>query len=216
MIATKWEWVDDVMKFVSILQKENTKRIATRDLNEALQHEMIQRPPRFPKNKICKILYATQIAVDAPTFIVFVNHKARANFAFKKWVENSIRKNFGFVGVPIVIKYRNRWESWKERDIFVKYDEQDVTNAGLEAIQPWDDYEDVRKSDQTERNPYTNKWVRKREKHVSKYDEVKKSKKNQKFFLILFSTRFLNAKLARALWFTKTIKVGASTAIWVA
>jgi hypothetical protein len=38
-----------------------------------------------------------------------------------------------------------------------------------------------RKSDQTERNPYTNKWVRKREKHVSKYDEVKKSKKNQKF-----------------------------------
>ena len=92
---------------------------------------MIQRPPRFPKNKICKILYATQIAVDAPTFIVFVNHKARANFAFKKWVENSIRKNFWFVGVPIVIKYRNRWESWKERDIFVKYNEQDVENAGL-------------------------------------------------------------------------------------
>jgi len=184
MIATKWEWIDDVMKFVSILQKENTKRIATRDLNEALQHEMIQRPPRFPKNKICKILYATQIAVDAPTFIVFVNHKARANFAFKKWVENSIRKNFWFVGVPIVIKYRNRWESWRERDIFVKYNEEDVANAGLEAIQPWDDYEEEpisRKSDKNERNPYTNKWVRKREKHVSKYDEVKKSKKNQKF-----------------------------------
>ena len=187
MIAIKWEWIDDMMKFVSILQKENTKRIATRDLNESLQHEMIQRPPRFPKNKICKILYATQIAVDAPTFIVFVNHKARANFAFKKWVENSIRKNFWFVGVPIVIKYRNRWESWKERDIFVKYNEEDVENAGLEAIQPWDDYEEEnpvkksRKSDQTERNPYTNKWVRKREKHVSKYDEVKKSKKKQKF-----------------------------------
>lgn len=187
MIATEWQWIDDVMKFVSILQKENTKRIATRDLNEALQHEMIQRPPRFPKNKICKILYATQIAVDAPTFIVFVNHKARANFAFKKWVENSIRKNFWFIGVPIVIKYRNRWESWKERDIFVKYNEEDVANAGLEAIQPWDDYEEEtpvrksRESDQTERNPYTNKWVRKREKHVSKYDEVKKSKKNQRF-----------------------------------
>ena len=187
MIATKWEWVDDVMKFVSILQKENTKRISTRDLNDALQHEMIQRPPRFPKNKICKILYATQIAIDAPTFIVFVNHKARANFAFKKRVENSIRKNFWFVGVPIVIKYRNRWESGKERDIFVKYNEEDVTNAWLEAIQPWDDYEEEvpvrrsRKSNQDERNPYTNKWVRKREKHVSKYDEVKKSKKNQKF-----------------------------------
>jgi hypothetical protein len=89
--------------------------------------------------------------------------------------------------VPIVIKYRNRWESWKERDIFVKYNEEDVVNAGLEAIQPWDDYEDEapvkksRKSDQTERNPYTNKWVRKREKHVSKFEEVKKSKAKQRF-----------------------------------
>jgi len=187
MIAIKWEGIDDVMKFVSILQKENTKRIATRDLNEALQHEMIQRPPRFPKNKICKILYATQIAVDAPTFIVFVNHKARANFAFKKRVENSIRKNFWFIWVPIVIKYRNRGESGKERDIFVKYNEQDVENAWLEAIQPWDDYEKEmpvkksRKSDLNERNPYTNKWVRKREKHVSKFEEVKKSRTKQRF-----------------------------------
>ena len=187
MIATEWQGIDDVMKFVSILQKENTKRISTRDLNEALQHEMIQRPPRFPKNKICKILYATQIAVDAPTFIIFVNHKARANFAFKKWVENSIRKNFWFIGVPIVIKYRNRWESWKERDIFVKYNEENVNNAWLEAIQPWDDLEEEtpikksRKSNQNERNPYTNKWVRKRERRVNKYEEVKKSKKKQKF-----------------------------------
>lgn len=186
MIATRWEWIDDVMKFVSILQKENTKRISTRDLNQALQHEMIQRPPRFPKNKICKILYVTQIAVDAPTFIVFVNHKSRANFAFKKRVENSIRKHFWFIGVPIVIKYRNRWESWKERDILVKYNEEDVNNAGLEAIQPWDDYEEEpirasRKSNLNERNPYTNKWVRKRERHVSKYEEIKKSKKNQTF-----------------------------------
>jgi hypothetical protein len=34
----------------------------------------------------------------------------------------------------------------------------------------------VTKSNQNERNPYTNKWIRKREKHVSKYDEVKATK----------------------------------------
>ena len=212
MIATKWEWIDDVMKFVSILQKENTKRIATRDLNEALQHEMIQRPPRFPKNKICKILYATQIAVDAPTFIVFVNHKARANFAFKKRVENSIRKNFWFIWVPIVIKYRNRGESGKERDIFVKYNEQDVENAWLEAIQPWDDYEEEmpvkksRKSDLNERNPYTNKWVRKREKHVSKFEEIKKSKKNQ-----TFPTEDVIEQWSKDRWSTKRVETKTSS-----
>jgi len=187
MVATKWEWIEDVMKFVSILQKENTKRISTRDLNQALQREMIQRPPRFPKNKICKILYATQIAVDAPTFIVFVNHKSRANFAFKKRVENSIRKNFWFIWVPIVIKYRNRWESWKERDIFIKYNEEDVNNAWLEAIQSTDTFkeeiqiEEIEQPKVSEKNPYTNKWVRKREKHTTKYEDIKESKKTQQF-----------------------------------
>ena len=196
MIATKWEWIDDVMKFVAILQKENTKRIWTRELNDAIQREMIQRPPRFPKNKICKILYITQIAVDAPTFIVFVNHKARANFAFKKRVENSIRKHFWFIGVPIVIKYRNRGESGKERNIFVKYEEEHVHEAGLENVQSDDEYEDsyegkrreksekklrMNTDERKEKNPYTNKWVRKREKHVSKYDEVEKTDTKQSF-----------------------------------
>lgn len=214
MVATKWEWIDDVLKFVSILQKENTKRISTRDLNQALQREMIQRPPRFPKNKICKILYATQIAIDAPTFIVFVNHKARANFAFKKRVENSIRKNFGFVGVPVVIKYRNRGESWKERDIFVKYNEEDVNSAGLESIQNDDIFEtydevEVQETQKkswklekkwkpdSEKNPYTNKWVRKREKHVSKFDEVKKDKRNQNFIDEYSKTEWKSNKIIK-------------------
>jgi GTP-binding protein len=42
-------------------------------------------------------MYATQIEIDAPTFMIFVNHKNRVNFAFKKWIENVIRRNFGFV-----------------------------------------------------------------------------------------------------------------------
>jgi GTP-binding protein len=111
MTATQGEGIDKMMKMVSLLHQENQKRIGTRELNKAIQSEMIQRPPRFPKNKIAKILYATQIAVDAPTFVMFVNHKSRVNFAFKKRVENTIRKHFGFIGVPLVIKYKNRGES---------------------------------------------------------------------------------------------------------
>jgi len=127
------------MKMVGKLQQENTKRIQTRELNKAVQQEMIMRPPRFPKNKIVKILYATQIAVDAPTFVIFVNHKSRVNFAFKKWLENTIRRHFGFVGVPIVVKYRNRGENGMEREILVKYNEEEAEqleeagNEGAEA-----------------------------------------------------------------------------------
>lgn len=76
---------------------EAEKRIDTNELNKAINTEMIKRPPRFPKNKICKLYYITQIDINAPTFVAFINKKERANFAFKKWIENSIRNNFGFV-----------------------------------------------------------------------------------------------------------------------
>jgi predicted GTPase len=55
---------------------------------------MIKRPPRFPKNKVCRLYYITQVDINAPTFIAFVNKKDRANFAFKKWIDNTIRKYF--------------------------------------------------------------------------------------------------------------------------
>lgn len=161
MVALEGKWIDDVMKMIGMLQKENQKRIWTRDLNKALQFDMIQRPPRFPKNKIAKILYATQIAVDAPTFVIFVNHKSRVNFAFKKWVENVIRKNFWFIWVPIVIKYRNRGENWMEKNVQVQYDEQQAQEYGqdTETVESNNPY-----NTKAIKNPYNNKGKRKREK----------------------------------------------------
>ena len=116
MVATTGKWQADIIKMAILLRKENMKRIETAELNKAINSEFIQRPPRFPKNKICKILYLTQIQVDAPTFLVFVNHKNRANFAFRKRIENGLRKNFGFVGIPIVIKFKERGEREVEKE----------------------------------------------------------------------------------------------------
>ena len=95
---------------VSNIKQEAEKRIDTNELNKVISIEMLKRPPRFPKNKICKMYYITQVDINAPTFVAFVNKKERANFAFKKWIENSIRKNFGFIGTPIVIRFKERNE----------------------------------------------------------------------------------------------------------
>jgi len=61
-------------------------------------------------------MYITQIDINAPTFIAFVNHKERANFAFKRWLENTIRKHFGFMGTPIVIRFKERQDSRLPKD----------------------------------------------------------------------------------------------------
>ena len=103
--------IPEIFKHMSTIKKEAEKRIETSQLNDIIGKEFISRPPRFPKNKACKILYVTQVDINAPTFVAFVNHKDRANFAFKRWLENSIRKHFGFIGTPIVIRFKERQDS---------------------------------------------------------------------------------------------------------
>ncbi len=114
LVAQTWEHRDDLFAKIKFLYAEASRRIETNTLNKIISTEYITRPPRFPKNKICKILYITQVDINAPTFVVFVNHKSRANFAFKRWIENSIRKHFEFTWVPLVIRFKER--SQKEED----------------------------------------------------------------------------------------------------
>lgn len=108
IVAKEWKWVSDMLDMLWDITAEAEKRIDTNELNKAINAEMIKRPPRFPKNKICKLYYITQIDVNAPTFVAFINKKDRANFAFKKWLENSIRNNFWFIWTPIVIRFKEK------------------------------------------------------------------------------------------------------------
>lgn len=87
------------------IRGEYGKHIPTSKLNKALQKVWINNPPRFPKNKICKFYYATQVENTPPKFKVYINNDEHLNFAFKKWVENAIREQFGFVGIPLEFEY---------------------------------------------------------------------------------------------------------------
>jgi len=108
IVAKEWKWVNVMLDMLGNIISEAEKRIDTNELNKVINAEMIKRPPRFPKNKICKLYYITQIDINAPTFVAFINKKDRANFAFKKWIENSIRNNFWFIWTPIVIRFKEK------------------------------------------------------------------------------------------------------------
>jgi GTP-binding protein len=123
--------IDKIFTIAKDVKKEAEKRIETGLLNKAINAEYISRPPRFPKNKICKILYITQTDINAPTFVAFINHKDRANFAFTKRLENSIRKHFNFIGTPIVIKFKDREEKKEEK--LQQTDREQVDQGGRTA-----------------------------------------------------------------------------------
>ncbi len=62
---------------------------------------MISLQPPVMGGRRLKIYYATQQSVLPPTFILFVNHEELMHFSYQRYLENQIRKSFGFEGTPL-------------------------------------------------------------------------------------------------------------------
>ena len=60
------------------------------------------------RNRLPKILYATQVAVGPPTFVIFVNDPELVHFSYRRYLENRIRAEYGFLGTPIRLIFRQR------------------------------------------------------------------------------------------------------------
>jgi len=65
-------------------------------------------PPSHVRNRLPKIFYATQVSVAPPTFVVFVNDPSLVHFSYKRYLENRIREQYGFLGTPIRLILRQR------------------------------------------------------------------------------------------------------------
>jgi len=59
-----------------------------------------------PLKKRVRVRYLTQTNVAPPTFILFTDRAVKLHFSYQRFLENQIRKEFGFEGTPIWIKTR--------------------------------------------------------------------------------------------------------------
>jgi GTP-binding protein len=59
---------------------------------------------------VLRILYATQASVRPPTFVFFVNEPELVHFAYRRFLENQLRREFGFQGTGIKLVFRRRGE----------------------------------------------------------------------------------------------------------
>ncbi|MBQ7232136.1 MAG: ribosome biogenesis GTPase Der [Bacillales bacterium] len=88
--------------------ESHQKRVATNVLNDVLMDAIAMNPTPTHNMKRLKIYYMTQVAVEPPTFVVFVNDPGLLHFSYKRFLENRIREAFGFEGTPIHIIARTR------------------------------------------------------------------------------------------------------------
>jgi GTP-binding protein len=86
---------------------ERRKRISTAAMNRFIESVDFERAS-VPMRSRVKILYMTQASVAPPTFVLFTNRAVKLHFSYQRFLENQIRKAFGFLGTPIWIKNRAR------------------------------------------------------------------------------------------------------------
>jgi GTP-binding protein len=111
--AEKGTGIQKIWPEIELVARERRKRIPTGEMNRFLEHVDFERAS-VPVSKRVRILYLTQAAVAPPTFILFTDRDVKLHFAYQRFLENTIRKAFGFVGTPIWIKVRARNPKRKE------------------------------------------------------------------------------------------------------
>lgn len=101
--------IEEALDLLEYAVEQNSRRIKTGVLNEVIQEAVqLREPPSKKGGKRLKIYYASQVGVRPPTIILFVNNPGLMHFAYKRYLENSLRDSFGFIGTPINIKLKKR------------------------------------------------------------------------------------------------------------
>src|SRR5690606_25753525 len=109
--------------FISVLNKQRifkaietavevyqnrSKKIKTRQLNDVMLPIIQQNPPPAYKGKYVKIKFITQLPTPQPQFAFFCNLPQYIKEPYKRFLENQLRKNFNFTGVPVSVYMRKK------------------------------------------------------------------------------------------------------------
>jgi GTP-binding protein len=100
--------LERVLREARRVADERYRRVPTADLNRIITDAVRAHPPSHVRNRLGKVLYATQVAVAPPTFVIFVNDPELIHFSYRRYLENRIRDEYGFLGTPIRLIFRAR------------------------------------------------------------------------------------------------------------
>ncbi len=106
--AKNGQRIHKVLDLVNEVYAQSIRRISTGTLNDVVNEAVSISEPPSQNGKRLKLYYATQVAIQPPTFVIFVNDSALVHFSYERYLENYFRKSFGFSGTPIRILFKNR------------------------------------------------------------------------------------------------------------
>ena len=98
----------EVLQTAIRVYQNRKRRIPTSELNEYLLPIIETTPPPATKGKYIKIKYITQLPTQTPQFAFFVNLPQYIKEPYRRFLENKLREQWDFSGVPVAIHFRQK------------------------------------------------------------------------------------------------------------
>ena len=95
-------------ELIEEIYENRHRRIQSSLLNDVLMDAIAMNPTPTDKGRRLKIFYMTQVAVNPPTFVIFVNDPELMHFSYERFIENKMREAFYFDGTPLKLIVRER------------------------------------------------------------------------------------------------------------
>jgi GTP-binding protein len=100
--------MDGLLELALEVGETRRQRVPTAELNAVVQKAVAAHRPPSKGRRQMRILYVTQAEVNPPTFVFFVSDASLLHFSYQRYMENSVRKAFGFEGTAIRLVFRSR------------------------------------------------------------------------------------------------------------
>jgi GTP-binding protein len=97
-----------ILELADFVAEQHIRRVSTSELNQVVNEAILLNPLPGGGGRKIKILYSTQVSTAPPTFVFFANKPEMIHFSYLRYLENELRKNFGFEGTPIKLILRKR------------------------------------------------------------------------------------------------------------
>ena len=100
--------VDQIFPTVDAVYAAMHQRISTGTLNRVIEELMRRVHPPMIQGKRLRIYYTTQVEVDPPSLVAFVNYPNLMTESYRKYLLNGLRKHTPFLGSPVRFSLRGK------------------------------------------------------------------------------------------------------------
>lgn len=100
--------VSKLFGMIEDLAAAHAKRVPTGELNRFLREAVAAMSPHAVDGKLPKLYFMTQVGVRPPSFVIKTNTDRGLHFSYIRYLENRLREQFGFQGVPLRISVQRK------------------------------------------------------------------------------------------------------------